>query len=138
MPMRERNVQGAESGNEHLPPSPCTQGEGWGEGTSAKQAIIGFQVRHETRAGSTLSPALSLRTGRGRARLHALATARLVISCLARSMNDWTGIAPLSPPVRVRTATALDATSFSPTISMYGIFSMVAERILAPIFSPER
>src|SRR5690242_786459 len=41
-----------------LPPSPCTQGEGWGEG-------IRLTPRRPN-LGDTLSPALSLRTGRGR------------------------------------------------------------------------
>ena len=49
-----------------LSPSPCTQGEGRGEGTSVAQPVANLESGQSLRDPHTLSPTLSLCTGRGR------------------------------------------------------------------------
>ena len=51
---------------ERLPPSPCTQGEGGGEGRSRLRLVSNLKNGYCSLGGRTLSPTLSLGTGRGR------------------------------------------------------------------------
>src|SRR3972149_9350472 len=58
-----------------------------------------------------------------------------LISCVTLLTASSRGNAPMSPSLRILTATLRDSVSLPPIINIYGIFSNCASRILCPIFS---